>query len=713
MREILVHDRDENETVQKILNIGEVPWTELLMKSETFKANQTLYLNLCAAFDIETTNVDTTDHELRKPYGFMYHWQFAIGLPDINEPIYTVFGRTWEDFMQLLHRIQHTLSGDPRQKLVIYVHNLSFEFMFMYRFLTITSIFARDKGKPIIVRTAENIEFRCSYMLSNMSLAKWCKSCNVKFYKRTDSYDYSRYRTFSTPMAPTEEEYCFCDVVGLVECLRTYMADDNMATIPMTSTGFIRREYREAMGVNPENRKLFIKTALDEEQYGMCKKSFRGGNVTSNAMYVGDILSNVGSYDRKSSYPAEMEMSLFPMSKFMEVSIRDESEFYYYLNTKAVLMTIVITDLKIIDIHNMAYISRSKVDAISVKCACANGRVLEAEEIKLTITDIDFKIIDKMYDYKKINVIKCYISDYGYLPVELRQYLLEIFRQKCNLDVAIQEMEERGEIYSQEYMDLKYYYGKSKNRLNSTFGMMVTDIASPDIIFDCTKEEPWSEEECKIADKLKTYYKSRNSFLSYQHGVWITANARKALQNGIDGVYNDSVTSNDVVYVDTDSVKFIEGHDSVFTRINSELDSIRSKLDIDIDVTVKDKTFKLGQWENEGTSYQFATMGSKKYLKFDGKKFYLTLAGVNKEKGAEYISKHGGMEAFVSKEPYLIIPKGDSGRTAAFYNYDRIDSLYDVYSDTYFTTAGNICILESSYEMSINGEYLKLIGRVK
>ena len=110
------------------------------------------YYNISCTFDIETTNVS---HET--PYAFMYHWQFCFN----NQ--YVIFGRTWEEYKQLLAYFAEKLELTETKRLVIYVHNLAFEFQFLWSQLdNISEVFAR-KPRKIMKFYSGGFEYRCSY----------------------------------------------------------------------------------------------------------------------------------------------------------------------------------------------------------------------------------------------------------------------------------------------------------------------------------------------------------------------------------------------------------------------------------------------------------------------------------------------------------------------------------------------------------------------
>ena len=72
----------------------------------------------------------------------MYFWGF-----DLNG--LCCYGRTWEEFVNYLNRISKILDLNVNRRLIIYVHNLGFEFQFMRKWFTFIKVLAREKYKPI------------------------------------------------------------------------------------------------------------------------------------------------------------------------------------------------------------------------------------------------------------------------------------------------------------------------------------------------------------------------------------------------------------------------------------------------------------------------------------------------------------------------------------------------------------------------------------
>ena len=234
---------------ESLFEINELSYLDKMFRSKDSKHRGINYLGIPCAFDIETTNIYELDNEGKikkepRPYAYMYHWQFCMG-----EDVF--FGRTWEELTNFFDWISYHLQLNHNFRLPVYVHNLSYEFQFMRRFFYVTDGFYRDIRKPLKALLNDSIELRDSYALSNMSLEKFCKNtANVIHYKLVDTYDYSKLRTPATPLTEEEEAYCYNDVRGLAECIREYMQHDSLAKIPMTSTGFVRREYRKGYAKN-------------------------------------------------------------------------------------------------------------------------------------------------------------------------------------------------------------------------------------------------------------------------------------------------------------------------------------------------------------------------------------------------------------------------------------------------------------------------------
>lgn len=135
------------------------------------------YCDLSAAFDIETTCVRySNDHPDAKlagqpKFSFMYVWQFAVS--DI-----AVYGRTWDEFYEFLLNLRGDLQLKLDHKLIVYVHELSYEFTFLQQLPGISvstmdyDFLAREKHDIIKCVINDVFELRDSATYTEMPLSR-------------------------------------------------------------------------------------------------------------------------------------------------------------------------------------------------------------------------------------------------------------------------------------------------------------------------------------------------------------------------------------------------------------------------------------------------------------------------------------------------------------------------------------------------------------
>jgi hypothetical protein len=245
---------------------------------------------------------------------------------------------------------------------------------------------------------------------------------------------------------------------------------------------------------------------------------------------------------------------------------------------------------------------------------------------------------------------------------------------------------------------------KSKNRVNSGYGMTVTAIDHSEI--DYFNHE-WTETVPDVKNALDEYYANRNNFLSYQWGVFVTANARKHLQDLIDKV------NQDIIYIDTDSIKFIhEANKEYFENANTELIKIAENNDIPAYATDKECIKRyLGIWDCETNGNkiykQFKTLGAKKYCynqynkKINADEFHITVSGMSKKLGAKAV---GNIDNFIIGKTFSNV-----GRTVSWYNESDIKKI--TVDNCTFTTASNIGVLDTTYTLGVTNEYFELLSK--
>lgn len=633
--------------------------------------NRRKYKDIVCAFDIETTALEEYEQAV------MYIWMFAVGKHHV------VIGRTWAEFLDFTFKMQQHLGYE--ESFVIYVHNLSYEFQFMkgvYKFEP-EEVFAVDRRKVLkCTMFVERLEFRCSYLQTNMSLADFTSKMNVEHQKLSgDDFDYKKRRYPWTEMTDKELQYCINDVIGLVESIEKELEydSDNLETIPQTSTGYVRRDAKRSM-------RTFSKAWLTEMQpdyhvYTMLSEAFRGGNCHANRYYADRIVHNVLSFDRASSYPDVQCNCRYPMHSFKEFT-KPTNDWLYklmYEYDKAILMRVELTNVSLKKKWwGCPYIARHKCANI-VGGVYDNGRVLSAHRLTLTITDIDYKIIEEEYNFG-LNIIELYRAKYDMLPEQLRAVDIEYFKRKTEL---------KG-VEGQEV-----YYMKSKNKLNSVYGMCVQSPVKQSIDFIDGMFYERSDDERELLDRA-----NRRAFLNYAWGVWTTAWARYRLEEGI------RLVGNNFVYADTDSVKFVAScGDTTFDEYNKQRIE-ESKLNGAYAVDKHGVTQYMGVYEMDAHYEDFVTMGAKKYAYLNGDKINVTVAGVNKKKGGIELQENGGLEAFKTG---FIFRK--AGGTESIYN-DFISTAVEIDGHTLPITA-NVYIKDSTYTLGLTAEYFNLIYKAR
>ena len=703
MRQACIKRFDGGEDVIETYNIHDFPYENLNTKALTCKhKKKPKYLVYTfATFDIETTTIDNgTD----SPYGFMYHWQMDVGG-------YIVTGRRWEEWIKFMLKLVEIFKTDETRNFVVYIHNEAFEFQFIRDFLNAYfggfHVFAAQRRKPIYVTTGNGIQFRCSYKLTNMSLEKAVENeLGIVHCKAAGDLDYRIIRTADTPLDDTEFGYCVSDVVCLYELIERRLINehDNLESIPMTSTGYVRRDCRNSCRKDADYREEFLKQEMTESVYTLLTEAGRGGNTHANRYMSGRVWHEVDSFDVASSYPAQMFLRKFPVSKFTPYGeIESMTELDGLLSEYACLFRVIFTGLEVRDNIGMPYIAKSKSTAHSNHLTLDNGRVLsvinrEDREndrgyLALTLTDVDFQIIKEQYTWDEMSISDFHIATYGYLPEALLSQVMAYFRAKTELKDKIKEAEERGD--EEEAANLAYLYAKSKNRLNGIFGMCYTNPVRN--VISINEKGKWIEETPEIADALKKYWKSRNSFLVYAWGVWITAWARRHLEDLFNALGQDRV-----IYGDTDSGKAVDVDISKIDALNAKVKALADKRGAYCDYNGTRYYMGVYEHENKVPIAKFKTLGAKKYVYEDEKGLHVTISGVNKKTGAKEL---GSIDNFV---PGFIFK--DAGGLTLYYNYAE-QGIHQITVDgCTMTTASNIGMVDSTYEIGITSEYAELIG---
>lgn len=672
-------------------------------------------LNVYAAYDIETSTIWTNDNtRLYDVHSFMYVWQMQI-------EDYTIMGRTWDEWLLALSVLregiikvkeEHKLSKNPI--LILWVHNLAYEFSFIsgiYPFKN-EECFFRDVRKPIYARMMETFELRCSYIQTNLSLSALCKQCGVPEKLSGQKYDYEKIRYPWTELTEYEKAYCIRDVESLVQCMRyrVQRSGDTLATVPLTSTGYVRRECKNALSGDYLNVRELKPL---EKEYRLLRNAFRGGNTHANRAFVGKIVNDVYSYDISSSYPTQQLTQLFPMSAFRWLVLdqatarqRIEKVYTYIGLNYAVVGRYQFKKLRLRNpAEPIPYISLARCDALHA--SLDNGRILECDYLEIALTEIDLKIVVEQYAFNEIDIIECMIARKDYLPVAYRHVIQDYYNKKTKL---------KGD----KTEDGLYMYMKSKNMLNSVYGMSATDPIHNDVFYDPDHvsdkihdgEYYTSDYEDFTPDEISKRLK--NAAFPYSWGVYTTAYARKQLQDAI------RLCGSRIVYCDTDSVKVLGNFDKEILSLNDKLKQNAINQNAYADDMNGNRHY-IGLFESDGHYDRFITQGAKRYAYEEKGKMGVTVAGVstkiNEKTGIPFaVEELKTLERFRPDrfdDNGKLIEKGmiwkKAGGTMSIYN-DEDDFMFtDPETGNELHITKNVAIIPTTYEMTYARDYRLLL----
>lgn len=645
------------------------------------------YWDLKCGFDIETTTyIDRA---------YMYIWQIGI-----NNKAF--FGNTWEEFNDCLNIINEYIDCLNRQKAkekhkkefkaqaICFIHNIAFEWQFVRKEINITDVFLKSLREPLYFES-NNIKFLDSFQITHMSLAKLAKRyCNTQ--KMVGDIDYTILRNYTDGKNLTDKEKKYCENDVLILCefaeyyFNKYLSNNELI---YTETSIVRHSLKKAFKEQNQLTKqdileMYPKTFNEYLMY--MEYLFAGGWVKSSVDAFGKVLTNIKCKDITSSYPAQIAHRYYPISKFKTIKIDSKQMFNNMLNRYCCILDVSLYNVKKTTIHSI--ISTSKIiNDDTGRILIDNGRIAEVEKVRLLMTELDWEIFNKFYDYDKFKIIinNFKIAVRGKLPDYVVSTMLDAYERK-------EELKLQGKDYFNE-----------KCFVNMFYGCFVTKIHKFNYVF----------KNGEITKELNDYYKQiRSSVLSPFWGIWCTSWAR---YQELSAVYENADC---VVYGDTDSVKGYNMPDKYFNSYNNEQIEKNKKL-----CEKYNKNFdlikELGCWDNEPTYQLFKTIGCKRYIGFDeNNKLSVTIAGVPKGTLENIV----GIKADKDKKYYTTSQKAlevmdllkdgqsfNNCKTGATYN-DNEHS--DIINGELMTSKSSVAINNIDFTIKVSKEYKDYIEQV-
>ncbi len=168
------------------------------------------YDNNIYTFDIETTSyfildgkihsaIDYKDLSKKEQENCEFRCNMYIWMLSVNDVVY--YGRTWDELKEFVAMIDKSI--DARK--IFFVHNLAFEFNFIKSVFDFKDVMARKSHKVMkCVMQDYNIEFRCSYFMSNCGLKYLPDLFGLPVEKKVGDLDYTKLRHSNTKLDKIE-----------------------------------------------------------------------------------------------------------------------------------------------------------------------------------------------------------------------------------------------------------------------------------------------------------------------------------------------------------------------------------------------------------------------------------------------------------------------------------------------------------------------------
>ena len=637
-----------------------------------------------AVLDIETSSLFETEYKngvkIQIPKAVWLAYGYINLYNAKGKKVDSKFFREWSELDDYLHYMAISFSG---KKIITFCHNLAYEFDFLIKNISRPEKMLSNSTHKVIsttLKSYKNIEFRCSYQLSGYSLKKVGDIVGLPKLE-------SEYRTIypEDDITTEEKEYCDrdCDIVAKYISEIILKEYTFLSHIPLTKTGRVRLVLKDYYLDNKDVKDWDLMPP--EDCYYALTRAFNGGLAIVNPIFTNRILNNVHCYDITSSYPFAMLAEQFPYSIY---KVQDKKDFN--INNKFWIAKVKYNNINAK--YSWGWLSISKMENCSYNSEYFNGKLLYSETVERYVTNIDFDLIKKTYNYSSFEILEFYNCDkYGNLPKPYIDTIKKFATLKGELKIKLKELEKQGK----SDRELEKDYMLAKNDFNSIYGMTVQHLMNKEYTINENFEWEVIEQE---------YKQNQNKHLrrNFLFGIYVTAYARRNLLLAI--LKNCPCT---FVYSDTDSIKFVGNN--IFIDTNKRL------VDYAENIHVKD----LGKFDYEGTYDEFINLGAKKYCYTKNGKIDMVVAGLPKSESILNIKEFKcGIEFFncklATKYYYenKIYELDDEEKLISSYQNEELSEFYEKHN---IKTRGGAILYPTSYKLDMtlsDKAYLKEIEKL-
>lgn len=615
------------------------------------------YFDICCGFDCETY----TDVQQERAY--MYIWQMSF-----NQTV--IKGRTYPDFIELLDRVKFILQPSANQRLLVFIHNMGYEFSFFRCWLNLDNAdmnFLKEERTPLKLTHDGFVEFRDSMSLVGGDSLRGLAKKYTNTQKCVGDLDYSIPRNCYTVLTDEEESYCDNDVLILSEFAR-WVFDDLMkqyTKLPMTQTGILTNECKYLLkDLYDKNMDMWHannikRSPADAETYNAQSNFlYRGGFTHCCVDIVEQELTDMCGVDITSSYPYVMTQKCFPKQfKRVDGVITPERVNEDIANGLVSIFVARFRAIKSKGLHSIE--SKHKCLELSPDAIIDNGRVYSSSEMVVYLTSYDWQNYQHFYVWQDVSITLYEVSETRYLYKHIVQPMTKYYKVKADLKA--------------QYLP----YAIPKAKVNSFYGMCVKRQNG-----EMTKYD----NNGFTTDDAKPYEEQlKNSIVCFYDGVFISAVARWRLLTLAYDVYTKFGIKS--IYCDTDSHKFLHPTPELIDylkQLNQQIENDNRK-NIEFFTNYSDEYADLGCWDMEYLPWSMYDPNSKEtYIKrfktLGAKRYIIELDTYNKDKKCREV---------VLNQTIAGLPKGQM-----LTQYGTIDKCFKEFTDDMIITG---CKLYSKY----------------
>ena len=574
------------------------------------RRGKTQYVDGTLTFDIETTNSETD--------GFAYAFQGCFWG-------HVFLFRYIEDFVTLIEKMVELLALGENKKIVIYVHNLGYENVYITQVLakrwgTPKTLFVKSRKALTITYEDIGVEFRDSLRLFQKSLAQLTKG--LPHEKLAGDLDYAVYRTPDTPLSEEEEAYCVYDVLGLYEAIEKLKAEHgyNAATVPLTNTSMVLEEVDRHLH-DGKTMRAMNDLILTRDQLRLAYNAMAGGDTHGARWRAGQIYKDCNSYDLKSAHPSQQILWKFPAGKPIDLPGRTAEEHLSRLieNGFGWICELCITNLQIKPECPDPVISISKCRDILKSRGYDNGRLMGADACFVYADSNDYQRIREAYTYASLEAVSGFAFFLKYLPGSFSGTVLDFFEKK--------ETAPPGFERNFAKICVNTIFGAAaQKRVRDEYSLCITDEAMEYV------KTKWQDKIEKEDDSA--IIKCQKNRLPFLWGLWTSSMTRLTLFN-----LQKAVGWENVIYWDTDSVKYQGEKKDEVRRFNERI--MAQCKERQAVVMKNGKPVYIGIAEDEHPDHEygyaeFVFLHAKCYaVRTAGGCIEVTISGVQKEKGVQ------------------------------------------------------------------------------